>query len=230
MSRRFSPVAVIVAAATGLAAVTLVFAAELPSGFVYLDEVDRSIATEARYATANNFVGRPVDGYELERIILTRRAAEALRRVQSDLARQGYGLKVFDAYRPQRAVNHFVRWTRDSGDTKTKNEYYPEIRKSLLLRRGYIAGRSGHSRGSTVDLTLVVLDSGDEVDMGTPFDFFGTESAHSSRAVTPGHQANRRLLREAMSKRGFDSYHREWWHYTLRNEPFPGQYFDFPVR
>lgn len=230
MSRRAGLVTRGLALATAGIAATLVVAAELPSGFVYLSDVDPSIQTDVRYATANNFVGARVDGYEAKRIILTRQAAEALQRVQADLESEGYGLKVFDAYRPQRAVNHFVRWTRDSRDTKTKAEYYPDVRKSTLLRGGYIAGRSGHSRGSTVDLTLVDLESGKEVDMGTPFDFFGTESGHSSRAVTPEQQKSRRLLRSAMSKGGFSSYHREWWHYTLRNEPFPGRYFDFPVR
>ena len=218
--------------AVGVAAilVTVALAAELPRGFVYLKDVDSSIAIEVRYATTNNFVGAKVDGYQAKRIIMTRQAAEALSRVQADLKSQGYGLKVFDAYRPQQAVNHFVRWTRDRRDLKTKKEYYPDVAKTSLLGGGYISSRSRHSSGSTIDLTLVQLSSGKELDMGTPFDFFGPESSHHSRAVTEAQRANRQLLKNAMSKGGFFSYHKEWWHYTLRNEPFAGRYFDFPVR
>lgn len=213
-----------------LIAVSFAIAADLPNGFVYLGDVDSSIATEVRYATTNNFVGKRVDGYQAKKIILTRQAAEALSRVQADLKSQGYALKVFDAYRPQRAVNHFIRWTRDRRDLKTKKEYYPDIPKGTLLGGGYISSRSRHSSGSTIDLTLVKLSTGKEVDMGTPFDFFGPESGHNSSAVTATQRGNRQLLKNAMSKGGFFSYHKEWWHYTLRNEPFAGRYFDFPVR
>lgn len=201
--------------------------AGLPDGFVYLSDVDPTIKTEVRYATANNFVGKKVDGYNAKKIIITRRAAEALRRVQADLKKDGYGLKVFDAYRPQQAVNHFMRWVRDRSDQKTKSKYYPDIDKSTLRGGGYISGRSSHSRGSTVDLTLVKLGEG-EVDMGTKFDYFGPESSHNSSAATAEQKANRQRLKSAMSRAGFYSYHKEWWHYTLRSEPFDRP-FDFPV-
>ncbi|MEC5125599.1 M15 family metallopeptidase [Verrucomicrobiales bacterium BCK34] len=202
--------------------------ADLPRGFVYLKDVDSTIATDVRYATSNNFVGKRVDGYQARKIIMTREAAEALKKVQADLKGDGYELKVFDAYRPQRAVNHFMRWVRDRGDQKTKSKYYPDIEKSTLAGGGYISGRSGHSRGSTIDLTLVKSGKG-EVDMGTNFDYFGPESSHNSSQVTAEQRRNRQRLRSAMSRGGFYSYHKEWWHYTLRGEPF-SEAFDFPVK
>lgn len=209
--------------------ITLAFGSEMPRGFTYLDQVDPTIQTEVRYATTNNFVGEKVDGYHVKRIILTVAAAEALKKVQADLKKQDLGLKVFDAYRPKQAVNHFVRWARDRRDTRTKKEYYPGLTKGSLLGGGYISSRSRHSSGSTIDLTLVDQE-GKELDMGTPFDFFGAASSHHSRIPTPEQQELRKTLKEAMSRRGFYSYHKEWWHYTLRNEPFRDQYFDFPVR
>jgi D-alanyl-D-alanine dipeptidase len=212
-----------------LGVLSLAVAAELPRGFVYLDQVEPEIRTEVRYATTENFVGAKVDGYEAKKIILTAAAADALKKVQADLEEQGLGLKVFDAYRPKRAVNHFVRWARDRRDTRTKEDYYPDLPKSALLGGGYISSRSRHSSGSTIDLTLVDAD-GKELDMGTPFDFFGTASAHTSQIPTPEQQKNRKTLKDAMSRGGFYSYHKEWWHYTLRNEPFRGRYFDFPVK
>ncbi|MEM9280346.1 MAG: M15 family metallopeptidase [Verrucomicrobiota bacterium] len=201
----------------------------LPKGFVDLKETVPGIEVSVRYATRNNFVGDRVDGYQRPRIILTAEAAEALKRVHQDLESKGYGLLVFDGYRPQRAVNHFVRWGRDLQDQKTKRQYYPEVPKSELFRRGYIATRSGHSRGSTVDLTLVDRGTRKEVDMGTPFDYFDHKSWTYSETVTKKQSAHRRVLRETMGKHGFRPYDREWWHFTLRNEPFPGTYFDFPI-
>lgn len=201
--------------------------AGLPDGFVYLKDVDPTIQTDVRYATSNNFVGKKVDGYRAKKIVITRRAAEALKKVQADLKKDGYGLKVFDAYRPQQAVSHFMRWVRDRNDQKTKAKYYPNIDKSTLAGGGYISGRSSHSRGSTVDLSLVKSGKG-EVDMGTDFDFFGPESSHHSTKVTAEQRANRQRLKNAMNRGGFYSYHKEWWHYTLRNEPF-SQPFNFPV-
>lgn len=202
--------------------------AGLPDGFVYLNEIDPTIATEVRYASPDNFVGKRVDGYRARKIVVTRQAAEALKKIQADLVSRGLGLKVFDGYRPQRAVNHFVRWVRDRHDTRTKEKYYPKVDKSRLMADGYIASRSRHSSGSTVDLALVDK-AGKELDMGTPFDFFGPESGHGSGEVTAEQRKNRETLRSAMSQGGFSSYHKEWWHYTLRGEPFPGRYFDFPV-
>lgn len=203
--------------------------AELPQGFVYLKDIDPTIRTDVRYASSDNFVGKRVDGYEARKIIITEKAAVALKKIQADLKSEGLGLKVFDAYRPKRAVNHFVRWAKDRKDTRTKEKYYPDVPKSSLVGGGYISGRSRHSSGSTVDLTLVDA-AGKELDMGTPFDFFGTESSHSSQIPTPEQQANRRKLKAVMEKGGFFAYHKEWWHYTLRGEPFAGQYFDFPVK
>lgn len=201
----------------------------LPSGFVYLDEVIPGIVVELRYATAKNFVGARIDGYEGSRAILTRQAAEALRRVQDDLSRQGLGLKVYDAYRPRQAVAHFVRWAQAPGDA-TKADYYPQVKKQDLFRQGYIARHSGHSRGSTVDLTLVKLPGGTELPMGTPFDFLDPRSAHASKQPTAAERANRAQLRAVMEKHGFRSLPKEWWHYRFGAEPFPKTYFSFPVK
>lgn len=183
-----------------------------------------------RYFTENNFVGRRINGYEAPVCLLTRQAAQALAAVQRDLAMAGLGLKVFDCYRPARAVAHFVRWARNLADQKNKQTYYPDVDKRNLFRKGYIAARSGHSRGSTVDLTLVRLDDGKELHMGSPFDFFGVQSWPSDRSVSVEARTNRMLLAAAMRRRGFQPYDKEWWHFTLRNEPFPKTYFDFPVK
>jgi D-alanyl-D-alanine dipeptidase len=186
-----------------------------------------------RYASPDNFVGAPIDGYEKARCLLTVPAAEALALVQEDLAAQGYGLRVFDCYRPQRAVDHFVRWSRDPTDTRTRDRYYPGMEKSELLENGYIATLSGHSRGSTVDLTVVVLDDegpGTPLDMGTPFDFFDPRSNTESPEITPLQLENRLRLRDAMAARGFENFPLEWWHYTIQFEPYPDDYWDVPVR
>lgn len=221
--------AVLLLTAFLLAAAILAQAAELPKGFVRLGAVDSSIRQDVRYAGPDNFVGAPVEGYLNATVILTRRAAQALAKVQADLKPFGLGLLVFDGYRPQRAVNHFQRWAKDAADLKTKAAYYPDVPKEELFARGYIAERSGHSRGSTVDLTLVALDSGAPLDMGSPFDFFGPVSWPESPAVAPEARAHRMLLREVMARRGFKPYDQEWWHFTLKDEPFPDVYFDFPV-
>jgi len=204
-----------------------------PHGFVDAASVVDGLVIDMRYFGQDNFVGARIDGYETARCLLTRAAASALARVQQDLAPQGFGLKVFDCYRPTRAVSHFVRWARDIKDVKRKADFYPDVDKRDLFRLGYIAPLSGHSRGSTVDLSLVRLTPGQppaEVDMGTRFDFFGTQSWPSSRAVSAEAQANRKLLASAMRRGNFRPYDREWWHFTLRNEPYPGSYFDFPVK
>jgi len=188
------------------------------------------LQVEARYFGTHNFIGRRIDGYEANKCLLARQAAAALAEVQRDLAPRGLGLKVFDCYRPARAVAHFVRWARDLQDQSRKEEFYPDVGKRTLFRDGYISARSGHSRGSTVDLTLVRLSDGRDLDMGTPFDFFGAQSWLADRSVSPSAQANRQMLAVAMQRRGFRAYEKEWWHYTLRAEPYPDSYFDFPVR
>lgn len=207
-----------------------VSATELPSGFVYLDDAIPDIAVELRYITKDNFLGTPVDGYEAPRCILSAKACQALKQVQEDLSVFGLGLKIFDAYRPQRAVDHFVRWARDIDDTKMKAEYYPDVAKKDLFREGYIAAKSSHTRGSTVDLTIISLDSGHEVDMGSGFDFFGPISWPDHSRITPSQRAHRMLLQTLMHQNGFSHYDREWWHFTFKKEPFPDTYFDFPVR
>lgn len=193
---------------------------------MYLDEFDSTIQIDARYAGSDNFVGRPVDGYENERIAITFEAARALSMVQGSLADKGLGLKVLDAYRPQRAVDQFMRWTESPADTSTKSTYYPHLRKSDLVPQGYIWKKSGHSRGSTVDLTLV-YSSGQEADMGTPWDYFGPESWPSYSDIPDSSFVLRQLLRAEMMQAGFSPLREEWWHFTLKKEPFPDSYFDF---
>jgi D-alanyl-D-alanine dipeptidase len=205
-------------------------AADRPAGFVDAADIVPELVVDMRYAGAHNFVGTRIDGYERPVCLLTRQAATALAEVQHDLAAHGLGLKVFDCYRPARAVAHFVRWARDTADVARKTEFYPQVDKRDLFRLGYIADRSGHSRGSTVDLGLVRRAEGDDLDMGTPFDRFSRRSWPSDTSVSAAAQANRALLAAAMRRRGFASYAREWWHFTLRHEPFPHSYFDFPVR
>lgn len=205
-------------------------ASELPEGFVHLDELAPDVLQEVRYYGEDNFVGAQVDGYLAPRIIATRQVAEALQKVQERLEPFGLGLKVFDAYRPQRAVDHFVRWAEDLEDTATKASYYPDVPKDELFEQDYIASRSGHSRGSAVDLTIISLEDGVELDMGSGFDFFGPISWPDSREVGTQQRANRLLLRTLMLEHGFNPYPREWWHFSLADEPFPNTYFDFPVQ
>jgi D-alanyl-D-alanine dipeptidase len=201
-----------------------------PATFVDAESVAPGLIVEARYAGAHNFVGRPIEGYDKPICYLTKPAAAALAQVVADLEPRGLTIKVFDCYRPERAVGHFVRWARNLGDVKMKPEFYPHVEKNTLFRDGYIAARSGHSRGSTADLTLARRSDGQELDMGTPFDFFGPRSWPSDRSISAQAQANRALLAQAMRKRGFRPYDKEWWHFTLRHEPYPETYFDFPVR
>jgi D-alanyl-D-alanine dipeptidase len=200
------------------------------SGFVDAAAVADGLAVDMRYFGNNNFVGERIDGYERARCLLSAPAAEALAAVQKNLAARGLGLKVFDCYRPQRAVAHFVRWAQKVDDIRRKSQFYPEVDKRDLFKDGYISERSGHSRGSTVDLTLVRRADGRALDMGSPFDFFSPKSWPSDRSVGAQAQKNRALLAEAMSAGGFRPYDKEWWHFTLANEPFPDTYFDFPVR
>ncbi len=206
-----------------------VLAQERPVAFVDAATVVPGLIAEMRYAGSHNFVGRPIDGYEAPRCLLSQAAAAALAEVARDLASRGLHIKAFDCYRPTRAVANFVRWARDLKDTAGKAEFYPDVDKRTLFRDGYIASQSGHSRGSTIDMTLA-NDDGRELDMGTPFDFFSPKSWPADPTVTPEQHANRMLLAAAMRRRGFRPYDKEWWHFTLRGEPFPQTDFDFPVR
>src|SRR6188508_3009181 len=201
-----------------------------PDSFVDAARVAPGLLVEARYAGAHNFVGRPIEGYDKPICYLTKPAAAALAQVVADLEPRGLTIKVFDCYRPQRAVAHFVRWARNLRDQSMKAEFYPRVDKNALFRDGYIAARSGHSRGSTADLTLARRADGQELDMGAPFDFFSPRSWPSDRSVGAAAQGNRALLARAMRARGFRPYDKEWWHFTLRHEPYPETYFDFPVR
>jgi zinc D-Ala-D-Ala dipeptidase len=211
----------------------LVSAEGLPEGFVYVEDVIPGIQIELRYITDHNFMGRRVDGYSTPRCILTREATERLKKVQEELKPFGLGLKIYDAYRPQRAVDDFVRWGKDLSDTRMQAEHYPKVQKKDLFREGYIAEKSSHSRGSTVDLTIACLvkqPTESDLDMGTQFDFFGPEAWPNSPLVSPVQRAHRMLLQILMSKHGFEPYPKEWWHFTLKSEPFPDTYFDFTVQ
>ena len=202
---------------------------QLPDGFIYAKDVIPDLVIELRYFTSNNFVGSKVDGYKANKLILTNQAAQALKLVQDDLEMQNLCLKVFDGYRPQRAVNHFVRWAKDLGDTINKQQFYPNVDKQNLFKEEYIAFRSGHTRGSTLDLTIIDANTNKPLDMGSPYDFFGNESWASYEGISEEQKANRQLLQSIMRKHGFINYPKEWWHFTLRNEPFPETYFDFVV-
>ena len=219
-----------------------------------ITDVDSTIVVEARYHGRHNFIGRPIAGYEAPKCLLSRAAAQALARVQADVRVFGLGLKTYDCYRPQRAVADFASWARDISDVKMKTEFYPDIEKTRLFELGYIAERSGHSRGSTVDLTLIPLPAppqaqyrdGDPLvrctapvgqrfrdntlDMGTGYDCFSEMSHTANPAVGAVAARNRLLLKSVMEKHGFVNYAQEWWHFTLRPEPYPESYFDVPVR
>jgi len=201
----------------------------LPKGFVYLSDIDKTIQKEVRYFSNNNFIGKRIDGYHKNRVIITEKTAMSLQNVQQILLKKGLSLKIFDAYRPQQAVNHFVRWAKVLKDTLMKKEYYPNVQKSELFKRGFIASKSGHSRGSTVDLTIVNSKTGIALDMGSPYDFFGEKSHPFYKKSTQNQQKNRLLLRNIMMKNNFIPYSNEWWHFTLKKEPFAETYFNFPI-
>ena len=206
-------------------------AVSIPSSFVLLADVCPDIIQEIRYYTTYNFVGERIPGYERPIAYLTRQAADSLKLVCDDLKEQGYRLKVFDAYRPQMAVDFFVRWGSDLEDQRMKDYFYPDCPKSELFHRGYIAHLSGHTRGSTLDLTLFDMKTEREVDMGGTYDFLGETSHYNySRGLTRDQINHRRILREAMMRHGFKPLAVEWWHFTLRNEPYPDHYFTFPIR
>lgn len=226
---------------------------DLPEGFVRLHSLAPTIRHEMRYAGSHNFVGRPIAGYDAPDCVLTRPAAEALAAAARELAPQGLGLKVYDCYRPARAVAAFVAWAKDLSDETMKPEFYPRVPKSELFARGYIAEKSGHSRGSTVDLALVRLEQapakpwrpGDPLadcalpagqryadatlDFGTGYDCFDVKAHHGAAGIAAEATANRETLKALMQRHGFRPYAEEWWHYTLAGEPFPDTYFDFPV-
>lgn len=201
----------------------------MPEGFVVVAEEIPGVIQEIRYYSTYNFVGKRIDGYNSPKCILTREATAALAEVNEELNAKGYILKLYDGYRPQRAVNHFVRWAEDVADTIFKQSFYPEVDKSLLFEQEYIMARSGHSRGSTIDLTLVDAKTGKDLDMGGVFDYFGDLSHPDYEDITDEQKANRLVLREAMLKHGFKPLNSEWWHFTLADEPYPDTYFDFPI-
>jgi D-alanyl-D-alanine dipeptidase len=204
--------------------------------FVWVGDVAPRVVEDIRYATARNFVGRPIDGYEAAKCLLTPEAARALAKAAAAIEARGDRLVVYDCYRPERAVAHFVRWARDLSDTSTKAEYYPDVPKDELFARGYIAERSGHSRGSTVDVGLLrrlpgaAADAWAPVDMGTPYDLFDPRSHTDAPGLTAAVRRHRDLLREAMNEAGFSNLPEEWWHFTLVDEPYPDTTFDVPVR
>jgi D-alanyl-D-alanine dipeptidase len=225
-------------------------------GFVFLHEVDPSIMLSLRYTTNENFVGTPVDGYKRSDVaVMTKQTAEALKKVQEEVAKDGYSLVVYDAYRPQKAVGHFIRWGKDVASQTKKTDYYPRIDKDTVFELGYVLKRSGHSRGSTVDLTLIklgnqlhevqtskrmlfdgftinFLDDG-TVDMGSSFDLFDLASHYENNLIADEYKTRRGYLKEKMTKHGFKPLADEWWHFTLQNEPYPAtqdsSYFDFDI-
>lgn len=235
----------------GVTAVTSIAKAEIPSDFADLASLDKSILMDIRYATSHNFIGDKVDGYLAPKCILTKRAADGLVRAQKAFLKLGFTLKMYDCYRPQRAVNHFVRWANDLSDVRMKNEFYPNLAKSDLIPE-YIASKSGHSRGSTFDLTLVALppkpqevfDPGNlrdcrapfdsrfgdnSIDMGTGYDCFDPLAHTDNPAMSAAILKNRHVLVDTLAQFGFSNYAAEWWHFTLKNEPYPNTFFDFPI-
>lgn len=222
--------------------------------FVALGEVSPTIIHEIRYYGNHNFIGRRITGYRAPKCLLTKEAAQALAKVQEDLRAFSLTLKVYDCYRPQRAANDFVAWAKDLADAKMKNEFYPNVEKKNLFKEGYIAERSGHSRGSTMDLTIVPFPvptqdlyrkgmrlisclapygkrfNDNDLDMGTSYDCFDPASHTATSKVSARPRGNRLLLKTLMEKHGFQNFEKEWWHYTLKNEPFPDRYFDFEVK
>ena len=215
---------------------------ELTTDFVTITDVVPDAILEIRYYGTYNFVGTRIDGYLQPTALLSRRAADSLRAVSDDVKAQGYRLKIYDAYRPQMAVDHFVRWAADLGDTAMRRYFYPNVDKSRLFELEYIMEKSGHTRGSTVDLTLFDMNTEKELDMGGTFDWFGSESHpdcggnpetgeyRENDTITAQQFQNRMILRNAMLRHGFKSLDSEWWHFTLRDEPYPETYFTFPVK
>eukprot|EP01117_Protostelium_nocturnum_P001379 TRINITY_DN11693_c0_g1_i1.p1 TRINITY_DN11693_c0_g1~~TRINITY_DN11693_c0_g1_i1.p1 ORF type:complete len:251 (+),score=57.07 TRINITY_DN11693_c0_g1_i1:41-793(+) len=238
----------------GLASVHSLESFQLPTNFTYLSTVDPSIIQEIRYHTYHNFVGRPVNGYLAPKCILTIPAAVQLSKVQKVFLKMGISLKVYDCYRPQRAVDNFVNWSQNITDQLTKDEFYPNVNKADVFKLDYVAHKSGHTRGSTVDVTLVPLPPAKEpeykvgeklypcfnpaekrwpdnmMDFGTGYDCFDDKSHTDIDGLTPTQKRNRQLLRKTLMKFGFKGIASEWWHFTLNNEPYPNTYFDFPIQ
>ena len=200
-----------------------------PSGFVLISDYIPGVIQEIRYHSTYNFVGERIDGYEEPVALITIEAARALKSVANEMNVQGYRLKIFDAYRPLCAVKHFVLWGIEDQDIRMKPYFYPDLQKQELFSGGYIASRSSHTRGSTVDLTLLDMTTGKELDMGSPFDLFSGISHPDSRQVTDEQYANRMILQNVMIRNGFEPIDCEWWHFTLQDEPYPDTYFEFPV-
>jgi D-alanyl-D-alanine dipeptidase len=200
-----------------------------PELFVDLLKIEPSILIDLKYYSGDNFIGSRVEGYEEELCYITKPAALALQRVQHELNSFGLGIKVFDAYRPQKAVDHFIRWCGEEGAVATQQRFFPALSRPDLFAKGYLIRHSSHTRGSTVDLTIVDIDSGIELDMGTEFDFFGPESWFDSQVISAQARANRMLLQTVMVQHGFVPFHQEWWHFTLQDEPYTDQYFNFPI-
>lgn len=242
MKKLFLLAAAVIACACSNAQNTQIKPQEDSSGFVAITDVVPDVILEIRYYGTYNFVGKRIDGYLAPTAWLTRQAADSLKAVSDDVIKQGYRLKIFDAYRPQCAVDHFMRWGADTADTLMRRYFYPTVDRSRLFELGYIAEKSGHTRGSTVDLTLFDMNTEKEVDMGGTFDWFGSESHpdcggnpdtgeyRQNDTITAAQFANRMILRQAMLRHGFKPYDSEWWHFTLKNEPYPDTYFTFPVK
>ncbi|MBO7681967.1 MAG: M15 family metallopeptidase [Clostridia bacterium] len=199
------------------------------AGFVLLSDLVPGIVQEIRYYSTYNFIGDRIDGYEEPVALLTKEAARALKAASNQAMVSGYRLKIFDAYRPANAVRHFVLWGIEDLDLRMKPFFYPDLEKAELFEQGYIASMSSHSRGSTVDLTLLDMATGKELDMGSPFDYFSELSHPDSKDVTPEQHRNRMFLQDLMVRNGFEPIDCEWWHFTLKNEPYPDTYFEFPV-
>jgi D-alanyl-D-alanine dipeptidase len=223
----------------------------LPKGFVYLKDIAPDIIQDMRYATSNNFIGNPIPGYKKGRCIITRQAAEQLKKAEREIRKKGYTLKVYDCYRPQQSVDYFYQWSQKFKDERQKAAFYPRVEKKELFKKNYIALSSGHSRGSTLDLTLVKLNTtskpnkdqitrcyditshyldDDSIDMGTRFDCMDKSANIDYGDLSQAQKNNRKLLQKLMIRYGFKPYYYEWWHYTLANEPFPGSYFNFLVK
>jgi D-alanyl-D-alanine dipeptidase len=198
-------------------------------GFVFLDEALRGVRWDAKYATWDNFTGTPVDGYEVNRVVGSDALADALQEAQTRVAAIGFGLLLWDAYRPQRAVDRFLEWSGQPEDGRTKPRFYPNIDRAEMFTNGYVAPKSGHSRGSAVDLTLYHLDTGDLASTGGGHDFMDERSHHVAQGLSAVEARNRRTLHDVMEQSGFERYDHEWWHYALRDEPYPDTYFDFPI-